>query len=124
MFDFATIRGALGAAPQGRSLGDLVESAAQGLLTLIDVRGHDEVAAYGKAEGAIHIPLMLLPHHADPRHPEFHAALSVERPVGVYCASGARSSMAENMLRQLGYGEVTNIGGLGDWVRAGGAVER
>lgn len=122
MFNFANIRTAFGA-PAAPGI-NIVDEAAEGRITLIDVRGHDEVAQSGKAKGAIHIPLMMLQYHADPRHPEFNGELSADRPIGVYCASGARSSMAAQVLRQLGYSDVTNVGGLGDWMRAGGELER
>jgi phage shock protein E len=35
-------------------------------------------------------------------------------PIVVYCASGARSAYAARMLRQYGYTDVTNAGGLMD----------
>lgn len=41
----------------------------------------------------------------------------------VYCASGNRSGMAQQMLKGKGY-EVINIGGLGNWQAAGGSVDR
>ncbi len=88
---------------------------------LIDVRDANELAQTGKAEGAIHIPLFLLQTKADPRHPEFHPDLDVDKPVMLYCASGARSGMAAKVLAQFGFKEVYNIGGLGHWVNGGGA---
>lgn len=41
----------------------------------------------------------------------------------VYCASGNRSSMAQQMLQGKGY-TVENIGGLNSWQASGGSVER
>jgi len=35
----------------------------------------------------------------------------------LYCASGGRSSMAARLLKQAGYAEVVNAGGLGDMPR-------
>jgi len=42
----------------------------------------------------------------------------------IYCASGGRSQMAVRMLRQMGLDEVYNLGGLGHWEMAGGAITR
>ncbi len=103
---------------------EAVRRAAAGEITLIDVRDHNEVAQSGKAKGAIHIPLFMLNTKADPRHPEFHPALSTDKPVAVYCASGARSQMAGQALAQFGFSEVYNLGGLFHWQAAGGAIER
>jgi rhodanese-related sulfurtransferase len=93
-------------------------------LTLIDVRDGAEVAASGKAAGALHVPLAVLRMKCDPASPECLAELATDRPVALYCASGARSQMAAQMLAQMGYLEVYNLGGFGDWRAAGGAVTR
>jgi len=105
------------------SLKDAIARVEQGEMALIDVRDISEVKMTGKAKGALHIPLMLLQVKADPRSPECDPALDPQKPVGIYCASGARSHMAAGMLRQMGYGEVHNLGGLVEWANAGGAVE-
>lgn len=104
------------------SLTDAVMRVAAGEILLIDVRDHGEVAQSGMARGAVHIPLMRLPMMADPRHPDFDARLAGGKPIAIYCASGARSGMAVNILHKLGHAEVHNLGGLRNWINAGGAV--
>ena len=42
-------------------------------------------------------------------------------PIFVYCQSGARSRMAANTLRRMGYESVTDIGGISAY---SGAIER
>ena len=44
-----------------------------------------------------------------------------ETPLFVYCQSGARSSQAASLLRQMGYTNVQNIGGIASYT---GKVER
>ena len=95
--------------------------ARKGEVTLIDVREAAEVKASGLAAGALHIPLSLVAMKADPKSPDFDARIAQGKPVCVYCASGGRSGMAAQALSKLGY-EAHNIGGLGDWVSAGGTV--
>ena len=102
---------------------EAVEGSRDGSITVIDVREHGEVANSGKAAGALHIPLVRLRDMADPRHPDFDKNLKQETKIAVYCATGARSFSAARMLRQLGYDDVHNIGGLGHWVQAGGTIE-
>jgi rhodanese-related sulfurtransferase len=101
---------------------DAVARVAAGEMLLIDVRDHSEIAQTGKAEGAVHIPLMRLPTMADPRHPDFDTRLAGDKPIALYCASGARSGMAANILRKLGYTQTYNIGGLHNWAAAGGKI--
>lgn len=101
-----------------------VAGAQEGRVIVIDVRDHSELAMSGKASGALHIPLMRLRDMADPQHPDLRQELKPEATIAIYCASGARSHGAAMMLKQLGYTDVHNIGGLGHWVQAGGAVEK
>jgi rhodanese-related sulfurtransferase len=118
MFRFLT-----GGPKPATSLADIAVSVAEGRMALIDVREAAEVKSTGKARGAIHIPLGLIPVLADPAAPGCPPDLKAGKPVAVYCASGARSGMAAATLRKLGHAEVTNIGGLSDWRTAGGQID-
>lgn len=93
-----------------------------GAVTLIDIREPAEIAASGKASGALTIPLATLRMKVDPRSPECHPDLKTGKPVALYCASGARANMAAQMMRDMGYGEVHNLGGLMHWQMAGGEI--
>lgn len=101
---------------------DAVAQVAKGAMALIDVRDAAELRASGKAKGALNVPLVVLARAADPRHPEHLKALSPDQPVVLYCASGARSQMAGQMLLRLGYAKVYNLGSLREWRAGGGAV--
>ena len=102
---------------------EAVSGARDGSVVVIDVREQGEVTQSGKAKGALHMPLMRLQQTADPHHPNYIGNLKPETRIAVYCASGGRSCAATKTLRRLGYNDVHNIGGLGHWVRAGGAIE-
>ncbi len=106
------------------SMADAIEQTANGTMILIDVRDGNELAQTGKAEGAIHLPLMSFQMKTDPRSPEVMSQLNVDTPVGIYCATGARSGMATRALLQMGYKTVHNLGGLGNWANAGGKIVR
>ncbi len=95
---------------------------ASGEMSLVDVREMAEVRASGKAKGAQVIPLSILGLKCDPKSAD--CLISHNKPVALYCASGGRSSMAAQTLARMGYDQVHNLGGLGDWVAAGGQVER
>jgi rhodanese-related sulfurtransferase len=105
-------------------IGDILSQAAQGQLTLIDVRDINEVKASGKIVGAKHIPLMQLANIADRRFPDHDPDLTLDRPIAVYCASGGRSQMARQVLQKLGFTSVENIGGFSQVVSQGGQIER
>jgi phage shock protein E len=73
---------------------------------IIDVRtkGEFEDGAY---PGAINIPLGVLPSKLD----ELGAK---DKPIVLYCASGARSAQAARLLKQAGFADVVNAGGIDD----------
>lgn len=110
------------AAVQGIAPGDAIARVANNEATLIDVRDINELMSSGTAKGALHIPLMMMQTRADPRHPEFHPELETSKPVILYCASGARSNMAAQMLVANGFNEVYNLGGLMHWHQGGGEI--
>lgn len=102
--------------------GAAVRKVQTGEAIVIDVRENDEVAASGKAENALHIPLATLAEKADPNSPDCFVELKHGKSIAVYCAAGARASIALQALKKMGHADVHNIGGFSDWVNAGGAV--
>lgn len=83
-------------------------------IKLIDVRTDAEFAA-GHIEGAVHLPLHMLPFKAD--------ILAGEGPLVFYCRSGARSAQAAAFMASRGMSEVYNLaGGIMAWAQAGQAL--
>jgi len=79
---------------------------------IIDVRTTDEYQQ-GHVREAVNIPFDEIAMRIAALAPD-HAAHIV-----LYCRSGRRASIAEQTLRQLGYQQVENQGGLGDMLRNG-----
>jgi rhodanese-related sulfurtransferase len=100
------------------------EKIAKGNTLLLDIRDGTEVQASGKAAGAVHVSRGLLEFRADPDSPTHDKNFSRGKTVLIYCASGGRASLAGKLLKDMGYGEVYNIGGFKDWCECGGAVEK
>lgn len=75
---------------------------------ILDVRTRDEFAQ-GAYPGAINIPVQELGGRLD--------ELPRDRPIVVYCLSGGRSGHALMAMRQAGFADVTNAGGLSDMPR-------
>ena len=76
---------------------------------IIDVRSPAEFMD-GAYPGAVNIPLNLIPVKMPELGPK-------DAPIILYCASGARSGHAARILRQAGFTDVTNAGGLEDMPR-------
>jgi rhodanese-related sulfurtransferase len=99
------------------------EMVAQGAV-LVDIRDSAELAATGKAAGAVHIPRGSLEFKADLSSPTAEKALAHDKPVILHCASGGRAALAGKLLKEMGYQKVYNLGGFKDWAEAGGKVEK
>jgi phage shock protein E len=76
---------------------------------VVDVRSPAEFAD-GAYPGAVNIPLPALPARMSELDPK-------EKPIVLYCASGARSGQAMRFLKQNGFADVVNAGGLDDMPR-------
>lgn len=111
-----------GAQPQLDTI-EISRQIADGTLVLVDVRDPSEIAATGKAKGAINLPLVTLTMKTDPSSPECLAEFKDGRAIAVYCASGGRSAGAAQMLTRMGHKDVRNIGGIRDWAMNGGELE-
>ena len=73
---------------------------------LIDVRTPEERAETGYIAGSVCIV-----------HTEIHTGIGkvapdTRTPVGIYCRSGRRSAMAAQVLKSIGYTDVTDHGGF------------
>lgn len=94
---------------------------------VIDVREPAEIAASGKASGAINIPLGQFATCANPNSAQFHPALADAKraglPVYIFCASGIRSGRAAKIMRSFGFHEVYNLRTLENWTCGGGEIE-
>ena len=91
---------------------------------LIDVRDASEVEKSGKVMGAVHVSRGMLEFRADPQSPYHDKKFDPVKPVIVYCASGGRSALSGKTLKDLGYGEVYNLGAFNDWAESGGEIEK
>jgi phage shock protein E len=83
----------------------------------VDVRQPDEWAA-GRVDGAIHIP------HTEMATRWTELEEYRDADIVLYCRTGRRSGIAEEILRQAGFEHLQNGGGLNDLEQRGVPVER
>ena len=86
----------------GNTLRDKIAAGAK----IVDVRSPAEFKD-GAYAGAVNIPLHSLPARMNELEPK-------STPIVLYCASGARSGQGARLLKQAGFTDVTNAGGLDD----------
>ncbi len=102
---------------------DQAKALIEGGALLLDVRDMVELQQSGRATGAHHIPRGMLEFRADDTLKSHDPELRKNRAVILYCAAGGRAALAGKLLKDMGYDEVYNLGGLADWVNGGGDTE-
>ena len=86
--------------------GNIVKEKIAAGARIIDVRTPAEYKD-GAYPGAINIPLSILPVKMNELEPR-------DKPIVLYCASGARSGQAARLLKRAGFTDVMNAGELDD----------
>ncbi|MGI9508434.1 MAG: rhodanese-like domain-containing protein [Geminicoccaceae bacterium] len=98
------------------SVQDLAHHLEDGGALLVDVRETVEREREGDIPNSVHIARGLLEFQADPESPLYNDALSLDRPIVIYCASGGRSALAAKTLHDMGYPNVASLaGGYAAW---------
>ncbi|HEY7687956.1 MAG TPA: rhodanese-like domain-containing protein [Dongiaceae bacterium] len=98
---------------------EAAEKIKAGNVLIVDVRDPPEVQQSGKIKGAVAVSRGMLEFRADPDTPYHNPAFKKDKTVLVYCASGGRSALAGKRLKDMGYGDVYNIGGFKELAEAG-----
>lgn len=102
---------------------DVEQTAAEiegGDVVLVDLREPAELEEHGVIPGAVHVPRGMLEFRADPSSPYHDESLDPGRRTILHCASGGRSALAADLLREMGYEDVAHLdGGFTAWKEAG-----
>ena len=89
----------------------------------VDIRDVRELKRDGMIPGAYHAPRGMLEFWVDPDSPYYKDVFGSGKRFVLYCASGWRSALATDALKQMGLDRVAHIeGGFNGWKQAGGPV--
>ncbi|MDA8870390.1 rhodanese-like domain-containing protein [Rhizobiaceae bacterium] len=90
----------------------------------IDVRDSGDIAKSGTVAGALRIPRGMIEFRADPAMEKFHEPkLKKDAKLMLVCGAGGQAALSGKTLMDMGYTDVTNIGGIGEWSEANGPME-
>ena len=96
----------------------------EGGRVFVDVRDSSAVAKTGTIRGAVRIPRGLIEFAADPEMKQLHnPVMQKDADIYLVCGVGGQAALAGKTLKEMGYRNVTNIGGVPDWKEAGGPME-
>ena len=89
----------------------------------VDVRDSGDIAKTGTIAGALRIPRGFIEFAADDTHPLHNDALGKDKDVVLVCGAGGMAALTGKTLSEMGYTKIHNVGGIGDWIDAGGQTE-
>ena len=89
----------------------------------VDVRDSGDIAASGTIKGAERITRGMMEFKADPNTKFYNEKLTKDADIYLVCGAGGQAALAGKTLKDMGYQNVTNIGGFPDWKEAGGPTE-
>lgn len=104
---------------------DEVAKELEGGALVVDLRESEEIQATGMIPGAVHVTRGLLEFRADPTHPFHVEGFDPGRRTILHCASGGRSALGAQTLKDMGYENVAHLeGGITAWTEAGKPVDK
>jgi rhodanese-related sulfurtransferase len=93
-------------------------------VVIVDIRDIRELEREGRIPGSFHAPRGMLEFWVDPASPYHKPIFAEDKTFIVHCASGWRSLLAADALREMGLKPVKNLaGGYSAWKAARGPTE-
>ena len=90
----------------------------------IDVRDSADIAKTGTILGGLTIPRGLIEFVADEATPLYNKTLQKDVEIILICGVGGQAALAGKTLKEMGYSNVLNVGGIGDWDKNGGPMSK
>ena len=90
----------------------------------IDVRDSAAIAQSGTIKGAHRVPRGMIEFRADPAvEAMYNPIFEKDAEIYLVCGAGGQAALAGKTLKDMGYANVTNVGGFPAWKDAGGPTE-
>ena len=102
---------------------DGIRKHSEGGALFIDVRDSAAIAESGTIAGALRIPRGFMEFAADDATPYHNPALTKDREIILVCGAGGQAALTGKTLKEMGYTNVSNVGGFPAWKEAGGPTE-
>ena len=99
-----------------------IERHKSGNAVFIDVRDSADIASTGTIKGALKIPRGFIEFAADESTPFHNKALAKDKEIILVCGAGGMAALTGKTLIEMGYQNIKNVGGIGDWIKAEGPL--
>ena len=105
------------------TVNDGIEKHKEGEALFIDVRDSADIANTGTITNCLRIPRGMMEFVADDASPLHNKNLAKNKEIVLVCGAGGMAALTGKTLLDMGYTKIQNVGGIGDWIKAGGPVE-
>lgn len=103
---------------------DAIAKHAAGAGVFIDVRDSAAIAESGTIKDVHRVPRGMIEFRADPAvDAMYNPIFQKDAEIYLICGAGGQAALAGKTLKDMGYENVTNIGGFPAWKEAGGPTE-
>ncbi|WP_435140031.1 rhodanese-like domain-containing protein [Pseudopelagicola sp. nBUS_19] len=100
-----------------------IEKHKNGQSVFIDVRDSNDIAKSGTISGAVLVARGMLEFRADETHALHHPSLKKDADIVLVCGAGGQAALSGKTLLDMGFQNVSNVGGFPAWKDAGGPTE-
>lgn len=100
-----------------------IEKHNAGNSVFVDVRDSSSIAESGTIAGAARVARGMIEFMADDGHDLHNEALKKDADIVLVCGAGGQAALAGKTLKDMGFQNVSNVGGFPAWKDAGGPTE-
>ena len=105
------------------SVEDGIAKHAEGTALFIDVRDSADIDKSGTISGALRVPRGFMEFAADDQSQYHNKALKRDKEIILVCGAGGQAALTGKTLKEMGFANVSNVGGFSAWKDAGGPTE-
>ena len=106
------------------NVNDGIKKHYDGAALFIDVRDSADITSTGTIANCLRIPRGMMEFVADESSPLHNDKLSKNNEIILVCGAGGMAALTGKTLLEMGYTKIQNVGGIGDWIKAGGPTEK
>ena len=101
-----------------------IEKHSSNSATFIDVRDSAEIDKTGTIKNSLRIPRGMIEFIADDSTAIYNPKLKKEDEIILICGAGGQAALTGKTMKEMGYQNVKNAGGIGDWEKNNGPMDK
>ena len=105
-------------------INEAIEKHSSNSATFVDVRDSAEIDKTGTIKNALRIPRGMIEFVADDSTAIYNPNLKKEDEIILICGTGGQAALTGKTMKEMGYQNVKNAGGIGDWEKNNGPMDK